>query len=304
MPVRARLSAQEQKIHDLICRRLLMAWHDEHIWAVTTLITAISSRQADGAPLIDRYHSSGTAVEQIGWKVLEASGDRPAAKSAAATARKAKAANAAETAETAETADAEQALPAGLKVGQVQNVREVRALLKQTRPPPRLTEAALLTAMETAGKQLEDKELSAAMKERGLGTPATRAEIIETLLKRQYLTRDGKALQATERGLRLIAAVQPPIKSPAMTGEWEARLKRIQRGEDNLADFMAGIAEFVAQAVAAAFMLPRPAAPAALPVPSAQAAPRREPVPATQLETLLRSVFRLCLLYTSDAADE
>ncbi len=293
VPVRARLSAQEQKIHDLICRRLLMAWHDEHIWAVTTLITAISSRQADGAPLIDRYHSSGTAVEQIGWKVLEVSGNKPVAKSAAATARKAKAANAAETAETAETADAEQALPAGLKVGQVQHVREVRALLKQTRPPPRLTEAALLTAMETAGKQLEDKELSAAMKERGLGTPATRAEIIETLLKRQYLTRDGKALQATERGLRLIASVQAPIKSPAMTGEWEARLKRIQRGEDNLADFMTGIAEFVAQAVAAAFALPRPAAPAALPVPSAQAAPRREPVPATQLETLLRSVFRL-----------
>ena len=69
--------------------------------------------------------------------------------------------------------------------------------------------------METAGRHLEDKELSAAMKERGLGTPATRADIIETLLKRQYLTRDGKSLIPTERGLRLIQLVQPPIKSKA-----------------------------------------------------------------------------------------
>ncbi|HRZ53369.1 MAG TPA: DNA topoisomerase 3, partial [Candidatus Contendobacter sp.] len=193
-PARA-LASDEKKLYDLICRRLLMAWHDDHVWAVTTLITAITSLEPNGATVVDRYHSSGTAVEQVGWKILEVGADKPVDK--AAGKRKAKAA-----AESAVEDEAEQSLPPGLTVGQPQQVLDARAVAKQTRPPPRLTEAALLTAMETAGRHLEDKELSAAMKERGLGTPATRAEIIETLLKRQYLTRDGKSLIPTERGLR------------------------------------------------------------------------------------------------------
>ena len=77
-------------------------------------------------------------------------------------------------------------------------------MAKQTRPPKRFTEATLLTAMETAGKTLDDKELSAAMREKGLGTPATRAEIIETLLRRNYLERQRKVLAATDRGIRLL----------------------------------------------------------------------------------------------------
>ena len=109
---------------------------------------------------------------------------------------------------------------------------------KTTRPPARYTEATLLTAMETAGAALDDKELSAAMKERGLGTPATRAAIIETLLARDYMVRRGKVLEATDKGIGLIAAVDPVVKSPAMTGDWEARLKRIERGQDTLDAFM------------------------------------------------------------------
>ncbi|MEO7995745.1 MAG: DNA topoisomerase, partial [bacterium] len=84
---------------------------------------------------------------------------------------------------------------------------EVDIEKKQTRPPKRLTEATLLTAMETAGRTLEDKELSRAMREAGLGTPATRASIIETLLARGFIEREGKALRATEKGIRLIALV-------------------------------------------------------------------------------------------------
>jgi len=177
--------------------------------------------------------------------------------------------------------------------GQPQRVLDARAVAKQTRPPPRLTEATLLTAMETAGRHLEDKELSAAMKDSGLGTPATRADIIETLLKRQYLTRDGKALHATEWGLRLIQAVQPPIKSPAMTGEWEARLKRIQRGESDLDGFMAAIGGYVREAVTQVFsaVARPPPAPAIAPV--AEPVPRRAPVPVDRLEDLLRTVFQL-----------
>ncbi len=113
-------------------------------------------------------------------------------------------------------------------------------MAKKTRPPKRFTEATLLTAMETAGKTLDDKELSEAMKESGLGTPATRAEIIETLLRREYIVRQGKTLEATDKGIRLIEVVHPHVKSPAMTGQWEAQLQQIQRGKADLAHVPAG----------------------------------------------------------------
>jgi len=304
-PIRTRtLTADEHKIYDLICRRLLMAWHDDHLWAVTTLITTIATVPAEGEPIVDRYHSSGTAVEQVGWKILEAVMDKPARK----TSGKRKPAKAA--AESAAEDNAEQSLPPGLSIGQPQHVRDIRVIAKQTRPPPRLTEATLLTAMETAGRQLEDKELSAAMKESGLGTPATRAETIETLLRRQYLTRDGKALNATERGIRLIGTVQAPIKSPVMTGEWEARLKRIQRGEGDLTGFMADITGFVTHAVALALAAPRPTLPPNSPTMQSMTSssgslsingmkgmdastPRREPTPVDRLLDLLQNEFRL-----------
>ena len=117
----------------------------------------------------------------------------------------------------------------------------VEAIRKKTRPPKRLTEGTLLTAMETAGKTLDEKELSDAMKETGLGTPATRAAIIEVLLKRGYIIRNGKSLEATGKGIRLIEIVHPEVKSPAMTGQWEAYLTRIQRGKAQLEPFLRGI---------------------------------------------------------------
>ncbi len=292
--VRAALAADERKIHDLICRRLLMAWHEDHIWAVTTVITAISSPEpaADGGVIIDRYHSSGTAEEQAGWKVLDVGADKSADKTTGK--RKSKTAT-----EPSVEEDASQTLPPGLTIDQPQRVLDARAVAKQTRPPPRFTEATLLTAMETAGRTLEDKELSAAMKDSGLGTPATRADTIETLLKRQYLTRDGKSLIPTERGLSLIQTVQPPIKSPAMTGEWEARLKRVQRGEAELDGFMADIAGYVRAAVTEAFVAAKTAPPSPAPAgplvttDAAVATPRREPVPVDRLLELLQTVFRL-----------
>ena len=284
LPVRNALTNDERKIYDLICCRLLMAWHEDHVWAVTSLITAIATEETDGTAVVDRYHSSGTAVEQVGWKVLEASANRR--RETAEGKRKSRFPS-----DSFTEGDATPALPPGLEPGQSQQVLEVRAVAKQTRPPPRLTEATLLTAMETAGRHLEDKELSAAMKDNGLGTPATRADIIETLLARQYLTRDGKALNATERGIRLIGLVQPPIKSPAMTGEWEAHLKRVQRGETDLTAFMSAITSYVCEAVAGALTTAAP--PIAEKMPVTHVSARREPVPADRLLELLQSVFRL-----------
>jgi DNA topoisomerase-3 len=242
-PKEVSLNNDERRIYDLVCRRLLMAWHEEHIWAVTTVITAVSSPVATSparssavaaaTPIIDRFHTVGTAVVQPGWKVL----DIPARKKD----------NDAE----------EQSLPADLAQNASVPVRDVVMENKQTRPPKRFNDASLLTAMETAGKSLDDKELSRAMKDCGLGTPATRAAIIETLITREYILRDGKSLEATDKGIRLIAAVHADVKSPAMTGQWEARLHAIHRGESQLPPFMKGIESYVSDVVKLALDGPR-----------------------------------------------
>ena len=219
------LSADESKLYDLICRRLLSAWHDDHLVAVTTLITAVKTKDA-----VDRFHTSGSAVQQVGWKVLDLV---PETKKG----RREKEAD-------------DQALPPSLQLEEPLDVPGVKAVPKKTRPPKRFTEATLLTAMETAGKTLEERELSEAMKESGLGTPATRAAIIEVLLKRGYIVRNGKTLEATDKGIRLIEVVHPEVKSPAMTGQWEAYLQRIHQGSAHLQPFMEGIENYVREVVA------------------------------------------------------
>ncbi len=222
------LTQDEARVYELICRRLLQAWHDDFVWAATQVTTEVTT-----PGFVDRYLSHGTAIEQVGWKVLDVGAVKPP------------------TEKRAPGEDAEEAgmLPAGLVAGQAQRVLDAQAVPKRTRPPPRLTDASLLTAMETAGKTLDERELSEAMKENGLGTPATRANIIETLLTREYLVRDGKALVVTEKGIGLIRVVDPEVKSAAMTGGWEARLQRIARGEPGLPDFLNGIERYVADVI-------------------------------------------------------
>jgi len=258
------LTADERKIYDLICRRLLGAWHDDHIWAVTTVITAIAN-----PGVIDRYHTSGTAVQQLGWKALDVVPER-----------------------RQERAPETPTLPPGLAQGQPQTVVNVEALKKKTRPPKRFTEATLLTAMETAGKTLDEKELSDAMKETGLGTPATRASIIEVLLKRAYMVRDGKMLEATEKGIHLIEVVHPEVKSPAMTGQWEAYLKRIQRGTAKLEPFIDGIEDYVREVVGKVGKTPAPAGASGAEAPRGLKPALQTSVPAeASLTDLLHKVF-------------
>jgi DNA topoisomerase-3 len=99
--------------------------------------------------------------------------------------------------------------------------------------------------MEAAGKWVDDDTLREALKERGIGTPATRAAIIETLLRRNYIHRNKKQIRATDMGRCLIALIQDPLlKSPEMTGEWEEQLKQIERGESEASDFMNGIESY------------------------------------------------------------
>ncbi|WP_246146271.1 type IA DNA topoisomerase [Rubripirellula lacrimiformis] len=115
----------------------------------------------------------------------------------------------------------------------------------QTSPPKHFSENTLLGAMDTAGKLVEEAELREALKEKGLGTPATRAATIETLLRRKYIDRDKKNIVATDLGRYLIAIVQDRnLTSPELTGEWEAKLKQIERGELSASSFMDEIAEY------------------------------------------------------------
>ena len=262
---RCSLTADERRVYDLVCRRLLQAYHQDFVWAATEVITEVRPRALPAEP-VDSYRSLGTAIEQQGWKVLDLGDAKPPRD------KRAPGANEPEP-------EPSSVLPAGLKKGQIQRVLAAKAVPKTTRPPPPLNDASLLTAMETAGKNIDEKELSDAMKDSGLGTPATRASIIETLITRGYVRRDGKALRATERGMGLIAVVDQEVKSAAMTGAWEARLQAIARGKHALPQFMEHIESYVSAVVQ---RVPRMLPPLAgqAPVPSGAATRARSAAPA------------------------
>jgi DNA topoisomerase-3 len=271
-PGKAALSEDERAIYDLICRRLLSAWHDDHIWSVTTVISAIRN-----GSIVDRYHTSGSLVQQIGWKVFDLSPPKKARKD-----------------KVGEDPLSEQVLPPDLAKDQLLDVLDADSPKKKTRPPKRFTEGTLLTAMETAGRTLDEKELSDAMKETGLGTPATRASIIEVLLKRGYIVREGKTLEATDKGIHLIEVVHPEVKSPAMTGQWEAYLKRIQRGEAELDPFLKGIEEYVRVVVGKSRQRPDKTVSRAVAAVSQPPSARSQTAPAVStasLPDLLRDAF-------------
>jgi DNA topoisomerase-3 len=123
-------------------------------------------------------------------------------------------------------------------------------LEKETQPPRRYSDASLLGAMETAGKLVDDEEAAEAMKEAGIGTPATRAAIIERLIDVGYVERDARALVPTEKGMNVIRLLgEHPLTSPSLTGEWEARLAKIEEGKDTRKEFMADIAKFAGSTV-------------------------------------------------------
>ncbi len=223
-PSRLSMESEEGKLYDLICRRLLAAFQPDHVWAVTRVRITVTTGKKAGTRTADRYLATGHMVIKEGHRRLDV-----------------------KTRKTSEPS-AEPQIPT-LAAELLLHVKEARSEAKRTRPPSHHTEATLLTAMETAGRTLDDRELSNAMRERGLGTPATRAATIETLLSREYIVRVQRALQATPKGEALIDLVHVHVKSPAMTGEWEHRLREIERGRGDLAAFMADIEKYVCEVV-------------------------------------------------------
>ena len=137
-----------------------------------------------------------------------------------------------------------------LEQGEGVQTRDVEWMRKETQPPRRFSDASLLGAMETAGKEVEDAELREAMKDSGIGTPATRASIIERLVDVGYIERDGRALVATEKGIQVIRLLgEHQLTSPELTGSWERRLRLIEQSQDTRPAFMDDIKKFTTDTV-------------------------------------------------------
>jgi DNA topoisomerase III len=211
-------SPDERRIFDLIARRFLAVFHPPARYARTTVVTEVEQ---------ERFRTRGKVTLEAGWRgVYGLEADDPQKR------------------KQDEDAEGEGELPE-LKQGQEVRCVEAESEAKETKPPPRYTEATLLSAMETAGKLVDEEELREAMKESGLGTPATRAEIIETLIRREYIERVSKDLQPTPKGLQVITMLEShPVTSPELTGGWEKQLRDIEHGSGDRSAFMNGIADF------------------------------------------------------------
>jgi DNA topoisomerase-3 len=247
------LGRDEQRIFDLVVRRFLGVFYPDAEFAHTEAVVRVGpdgSSAAPGSgdeekttitalpPLPDRYLARGKVRLVAGWQEVAGFGDdEDGVKSGKKGKRK--------------DDDDEEASGSLPPLGEGERLSGSFAVLaKKTKPPARHTEATLLSAMENAGKLVDDEELRAAMRDSGLGTPATRAAIIETLLKRGFVVREGKHLVPTPMGIGLLDALPvQSLASPELTGSWEARLARIARGQDSRPAFMADIAAYVKEVV-------------------------------------------------------
>jgi len=217
---------EEQKIYDLVARRFLAVFYPDHEYLATSVLLQAGKE--------DQFKANGRVTVNIGWKAVY--------EKVAAETR--------ESDTVGEDGDDEQALPE-MKKGDVRPVKDTKLQTRQTKPPAAYTEATLLQAMETAGKLIDDDELRQAMKECGLGTPATRAETIEKLIRVGYMQRDKKKLNPTTKGIQLISLVAPQVASAELTGSWEKRLSDVARGKADAKQFMTDITAFVRDTVAA-----------------------------------------------------
>lgn len=222
------LPPEQQQLYDMVARRLLAAWFPDRIERKATLIMSVDDPLEPGR--VHTFKSVQTDLVDLGWQRIEPPVGRPKAKDAA---------------DGEEPAQPQTALPL-LKKGQKASTEQLRVDKGQTSRPRPMTEADLLAGMERAGRQLDDEVLRGAMKDCGLGTPATRAAIIETLLQRDYIRRQGRQLRATDKGIALIDGISADaLKSPLLTGQWEAAMEEIRRGRAQRPEFMTGIRDFV-----------------------------------------------------------
>ena len=201
-----KLAPDEKALFDLIARRFIAAFCPAHSYEATRVTTI-----AQG----ESFKTLGKTVREEGWKKVYGQGGKSKDK------------------------DEEEALP-DLSIGDEREIKSVKAKKESTKPPPPHTDASLLAFMENAGREIEDETLREQMKGSGLGTPATRANIIERLIQVGYARRQGKALVATEKGEKLINVAPPEISSPETTGKWELALSEIAQNKQDIGRFMQG----------------------------------------------------------------
>lgn len=218
------LTPDEWRVFRLVALRFLAVFYPAHRYASTRVLTVAAEEQ---------FISKGQEELQSGWTALYDDLRRQELQEAAKPARKSKA-----------DAKEEQDLP-NLAEGEAVRLTKAKAAQKKTQPPKPYTEAGLLSAMENAGRFVEDEALKEQLKDSGLGTPATRAAIIERLLTVGYIKRQGKTLTPTEKGEKLVAVVPDPLKSPETTGKWEKGLAAIADGRMERDVFMASIRRYV-----------------------------------------------------------
>lgn len=201
------MNTDEAKVYDMVTRRFLAAFYPECKTATTTVKADIN-----GNP----FKTSGKVILEPGWRILYQRDDTK-----------------------------EEGLLPHFEVGE-SGPHEPGLLSKETQPPKNFSEATLLRAMETAGKFVDDDELRDAMKENGIGRPSTRANIIETLFKRNYISKEKKNIVATQTGIDLIGSIRNElIKSAELTGQWEKKLRQIDDGEYDTKQFIAEMKEMV-----------------------------------------------------------
>lgn len=205
------LVGNERKLYHLIAMRFIAAFYPDCIFLQTTVTATVDKTE---------FKAVGKVIENAGWRSLFSG----------------------ESAES--SADDERIMPA-FTVGE-SGPHKPSLQKKTTQPPKYYTEGTLLRAMESAGKTVDDEELREAMKENGIGRPSTRAAIIETLFKRRYIYRERKNIMASQAGIDLIATIQDELlKSAKLTGIWENKLRRIERGEYQASEFIGELKELI-----------------------------------------------------------
>ena len=218
------LSEAEQKLYDLVVRRFMAVFFPAAQYQITTRISQVAQHH---------FKTEGKVLIHPGWLAIYG-------KEAAS--------------ETDGGKDGDKGQPlVAVQPGEQPRVALAQAKPLHTKPPARYSEATLLGAMESAGKQVEDEELRSAMQEKGLGTPATRAAIIEGLLSEKYLLREGRELLPTAKAFQLMTLLRgldvQELCKPELTGEWEYKLAQMERGELPRAQFMQKIAQMTERLV-------------------------------------------------------
>ena len=221
------LSDAERNVYDLIARRFIAVFYDDCKFETTTVMAEVKPAAEDASPIL--FRTSGKVINDEGWKVVFNKTAQPKDKEESAESEKD---------DTPPDNNADEKLLPTFSKGE-EGPHEPQLAEKWTSPPPYYTEATLLRAMETAGKFVDNDELRAAMKENGIGRPSSRANIIETLFKRQYIKRERKRIVATPTGKALIDIIHEELlKSPELTGIWEKKLRDIEARKYDAATFI------------------------------------------------------------------